>query len=41
MYKRGHEYDYQYDWVLAKQGLKIPENDFADAKPAVGNIAAI
>jgi len=27
--------------VLAKQGLKIPENDFADAKPAVGNIAAI
>lgn len=41
MYKRGHDYDYQYDWVIKKQGHKIPENDYADAKVAVGNIAAV
>ena len=40
MYKRGHDYDYQYDWVLKKAGHKIPEHDYADAKPMVGNIAA-
>ena len=31
MYKRGHDYDYQYDWVLKKAGQKIDENDYADA----------
>jgi len=36
MYKRGHDYDYQYDWVLKKSGQKVPENDFADAKPIPG-----
>ena len=40
MYKRGHDYDYQYDWVLKKAGHKINENDYADAKPMIGNIAA-
>ena len=40
MYKRGHDYDYQYDWVLKKAGQKIPENDYADAKPLAGNIGA-
>ena len=40
MYKRGHDYDYQYDWVLKKAGHKIPEHDYADAKPLPGNIAA-
>ena len=40
MYKRGHEYDYQYDWVLKKAGQKISEADYADAKNA-GNIAAL
>ena len=40
MYKRGHDYDYQYDWVLKKAGHKVPENDYADAKPTAGNIAA-
>lgn len=29
MYKRGHDYDYQYDWVLKKSGQKIPEEDLA------------
>jgi len=36
MYKRGHDYDYQYDWVLKKSGQKVPENDYADAKPIPG-----
>ena len=40
MYKRGHDYDYQYDWVLKKAGQKINEHDYADAKPLAGNIAA-
>ena len=40
MYKRGHDFDFQYDWVLKKQGKKIDETDFADAKP-VGNVAAM
>lgn len=40
MYKRGHDYDYQYDWVLKKQGKKIPEDDMA-GKPIVGNVAAM
>ena len=40
MYKRGHDYDYQFDWVLKKAGSKIPENDYADAKPTAGNVAA-
>jgi len=40
MYKRGHDYDYQYDWVLKKAGKKIDEADYADAKVA-GNIAAV
>lgn len=38
LYKRGHDYDYQYDWVLKKAGSKINETDYADAKPAVGNV---
>lgn len=40
MYKRGHDYDYQYDWVLKKAGKKVDEGDYADAKVA-GNIAAV
>lgn len=40
MYKRGHDYDYQYDWVLKKAGQKINEHDYADAKPLAGNIGA-
>jgi len=36
MYKRGHDYDYQYDWVLRKAGQLIPENEFA----GVGNTKA-
>ena len=39
MYKSGHDYDYQYDWVLKKAGKKIPEDDLA-GKPQAGNIAA-
>ena len=39
MYKRGHDYDYQYDWVLKKSGQKVNENDFADAKPVPGQLA--
>lgn len=39
MYKSGHDYDYQYDWVLKKQGVKIPEDDLV-GKPTAGNIAA-
>lgn len=39
MYKSGHDYDYQYDWVLKKQGQKIPEEDFI-GQPTKGNIAA-
>jgi hypothetical protein len=38
MYKSGHDYDYQYDWVLKKQGQKIPEDDMI-GKPTAGNIA--
>jgi hypothetical protein len=41
MYKRGHDYDYQYDWVLKKSGQKVPEGDFADAKPVPGSLAAV
>lgn len=40
MYKRGHDYDYQYDWVLKKQGKPIPEDDLA-GNPKAGNIAAV
>ena len=40
MYKRGHDYDYQYDWVLKKAGQKIDQGDYADAKPVAGNVAA-
>ena len=40
MYKRGHDYDYQYDWVLKKQGKTIPEDDYA-GQPKAGNIAAV
>jgi hypothetical protein len=40
MYKRGHDYDYQYDWVLKKQGKPIPEDDFA-GQPKAGNIGAV
>jgi casein kinase I family protein HRR25 len=32
MYKRGHDYDFQYDWVLKKAGNKINEADYVDAK---------
>ena len=41
MYKRGHDYDYQYDWVLRKAGQVIPEYEYAGANNAkMGNIAA-
>jgi hypothetical protein len=40
MYKSGHDYDYQYDWVLKKQGQKINEDDYVGA-PTKGNIAAV
>lgn len=40
MYKRGNDYDYQYDWVLKKAGQKIPEDDLAGANVKAGNIAA-
>lgn len=40
MYKRGADYDNQYDWVIKKAGGKVDENDYADSKP-VGNIAAV
>lgn len=40
MYKRGNDYDYQYDWVLKKAGQKIPEDDMAGATVKPGNIAA-
>lgn len=39
MYKRGHDYDYQYDWVIKKSGGKIPEEDLAGVKP--GGVAAM
>ena len=38
MYKSGHDYDYQYDWVLKKSGQKIPDDDLI-GKPTAGNIA--
>jgi len=38
MYKRGNDYDYQYDWVLKKAGQRIPEEDLATAAPG-GNVA--
>jgi len=38
MYKRGHDYDYQYDWVLKKAGQRIPEEDLDTANPT-GNVA--
>ena len=40
MYKRGHDYDYQYDWVLKKQGTKIPDDDFI-GQATKGNIAQV
>ena len=40
MYKRGYDYDQQYDWVTKKAGQKINETDYADAKAVAGNIAA-
>jgi len=39
MYKNGQDYDYQFDWVLKKEGIKIPEERYADGKQALGNIA--
>lgn len=33
MNKRGHDCDYQYDWVLKKAGQKTNENDYVDSKP--------
>lgn len=30
MAKKGYDYDWQYDWVIKKQGGKIP----VDTKPA-------
>ena len=40
MYKKGHDYDYQFDWVLKKAGTKLNEADYADSKPVAGNLAA-
>lgn len=32
MYKRGHDFDYQFDWVVKKAGGKVNMGDYADAK---------
>ena len=31
MYKRGHDFDYQFDWVVKKAGGKVNQGDYADA----------
>ena len=36
MYKRGHDFDYQFDWVTKKAGGKVNTGDYADAKPELG-----
>ena len=33
MNKRGHNYDYKFDWVYKKNGYSIDESDYADAVP--------
>lgn len=38
MYKRGHDFDYQFDWVLKKAGGKVNTGDYADAKPELGKL---
>lgn len=38
MYKRGHDFDYQFDWVVKKAGQKVNLGDYADAKPDVGKL---
>ena len=40
MYKRGHDFDYQFDWVVKKSGGKVNQGDYADAKPEPGKLAA-
>jgi hypothetical protein len=35
MYKKGHDFDYQFDWVVKKAGGKVNLGDYADAKPEV------
>lgn len=39
MYKRGHDFDYQFDWVVKKAGGKVNAGDYADAKPELGKLA--
>ena len=39
MYKRGHDFDYQFDWVVKKSGGKVNMGDYADAKPEMGKLA--
>lgn len=39
MYKRGHDFDYQFDWVVKKAGGKVNMGDYADAKPELGKLA--
>lgn len=36
MYKRGHDFDYQFDWVVKKGGGKVNLGDYADAKIELG-----
>lgn len=38
MYKRGHDFDYQFDWVVKKAGGKVNQGDYADAKPELGKL---
>ena len=40
MYKKGHDFDYQFDWVVKKAGGKVNQGDYADAKPEVGKLTA-
>jgi hypothetical protein len=40
MYKKGHDYDYQFDWVIKKAGGNVNPMDYVDAKGDPGNIAA-
>jgi hypothetical protein len=40
MYKKGHDYDYQFDWVIKKAGGNVNPLDYVDAKGEPGNIAA-
>lgn len=32
MHKRGHDFDYQFDWTLRKAGQKVPPGDFVNSK---------